>query len=848
MNLWEVYATVLALALVVQAGLAVLVLCTGSGDRVWPLQGVAEHLAVGFGVGAVLVACEMVLFTEAGLDYSLGRLLVPWMLAWGMVGLSAGARRRLIDGLSPCRLHAPEWPTALLVGGFAILAGFLLLRAAVVPVNTWDGWAIWDLKARAFFWQGSLLPLLHQPSYGLAHLHYPPLYPLAGAFLYFVAGHPTSLVQALSVAFYLATLMVAHAVIRRMGAGAGMAALLTAGLGLAPNVLFWSQHFQAEPALLFYAVALSCWMAEWLRTGRIGALLVAALFAAGLVLTKVEGMLLCLPAVATVIVRAAVARDARGVAWRHAAGFLIVLAGLVLPWVLFPKLNLSGPSTMSLATLRTVIEGRGLLGEQLRGIGSWLGTSTYLGAFALVFPLLVVLGGLHVRLLRRADVAFVLGQALFAAVPYMVFFLGAPNWFSVPTLGRYLIVFTGLWYLTLAFVTVHAVAAGSDRLRTREVWVGVPLAVLAASTIASVPIVVVDLTEPVFNWRFTPGNAAGWRAGYNTSVDARVDGLLVTAIGPDSGFESAPGLNLSTGVNRKLRLFVRAADDNAAGMVNVEIFWRSDTDGFRQDQSDAQLVRVTTEGRDVVFTPPWEALETVDQLRVDIDGERFKALPALLVETIRTNSRLEGIVLGVADAPRRAPVIFALSLALVLLIVAGRHMPSRLALATVCAWFWIFGTQWVLADAAGLVRPVGGGYVGPFSLMRAIGNEVGQLRPISPRERPGWLDARDGASEFTQVIRSIERDCSGAQQVWFYGQPEQSHMASTFARQRGGYLLFPRDMDIITSEAEFDEKLRRPRTARAVVLYGRTIEHPGLLGRVIFAQGPDYRVICQSWP
>ncbi|MGE3841305.1 MAG: hypothetical protein AB7I50_06930, partial [Vicinamibacterales bacterium] len=212
----------------------------------------------------------------------------------------------------------------------------------------------------------------------------------------------------------------------------------------------------------------------------------------------------------------------------------------------------------------------------------------------------------------------------------------------------------------------------------------------------------------------------------------------------------------------------------------------------------------------------------------------------------RTNSRLKGLLLGVAEQPLRFPAVFVSALALVLFLVIGREAMPHLVLALAYSWFWLIGLYWVVPDVLDTLRLSSGGYVGPASMARRDSAEIWSLLTVPPAERPAWLDANDGAREFAQAVASIARDCAAAEQVWFYSRPENSHVTSTFARQRSAYLLFPRDIDIITDAQEFADKLHRPARRRAIVFYGRRDEPLDLRGRVVFIQGADYRVVCQA--
>jgi hypothetical protein len=109
-------------------------------------------------------------------------------LRWGAAGLAVAGLTGVLIGRTKTeapREHLPEPAPVPLVdtrAGIALLgiltgAGILtaVLRVAMLPLD-WDGWAIWQLKAKAMA-DGSLRHLLTSPDYGYAHPDYPLLLP-----------------------------------------------------------------------------------------------------------------------------------------------------------------------------------------------------------------------------------------------------------------------------------------------------------------------------------------------------------------------------------------------------------------------------------------------------------------------------------------------------------------------------------------------------------------------------------------------------------------------------------------------------------------------------------------------
>lgn len=99
---------------------------------------------------------------------------------WGYAGLAllaaAGFARRVDRSPRRPGTRAPlsrlEW---LLAGLLALGLLTLLLRGLLLPLD-WDGWAIWQLKAKALT-AGTLRDLLTAPEYGYSHPDYPLLVP-----------------------------------------------------------------------------------------------------------------------------------------------------------------------------------------------------------------------------------------------------------------------------------------------------------------------------------------------------------------------------------------------------------------------------------------------------------------------------------------------------------------------------------------------------------------------------------------------------------------------------------------------------------------------------------------------
>lgn len=118
-----------------------------------------------------------------GFGVTLGLVITNGVSVWagglGLAGLAlAGLFRKPISQREPTQPPADppmtggEWVLVALLGAGVATA---LARVVMLPLD-WDGWAIWQFKARAMV-GGSLHSLLTSPKYGYAHPDYPLLVP-----------------------------------------------------------------------------------------------------------------------------------------------------------------------------------------------------------------------------------------------------------------------------------------------------------------------------------------------------------------------------------------------------------------------------------------------------------------------------------------------------------------------------------------------------------------------------------------------------------------------------------------------------------------------------------------------
>lgn len=164
-------------------------------------RSVTVRLAFAWLLGAALTTFWMLLVALAGMHWTLPLTLVPWVpvVAWWCW------RKRTPAAPAPGVSTSGETPTRPASGGsggspWIATAGYVLIATATVfavvealiPVSAWvnwDAWAIWGIKARAF-WTAGTMPeaFLLNPLYYFSHADYPPGMPLLQTWLGFWAG------------------------------------------------------------------------------------------------------------------------------------------------------------------------------------------------------------------------------------------------------------------------------------------------------------------------------------------------------------------------------------------------------------------------------------------------------------------------------------------------------------------------------------------------------------------------------------------------------------------------------------------------------------------------------------
>ena len=281
-----------------------------------------EGLCLGFLLCAFGVSAEMFFFDLAGTGWNAWVVLAPWIT--GAVWL--GSKR-----LPAFEIEWSVWQLAAAAAVLATLGAWgPYERSMPLTSQTWDAWAIWLFKAKAFFVDGNIEGYLARTAEFTGQPGYPLLTPLLATFLYQLEGDVADQIgKATSPAFFLALLGLSHYLVRR-AAGTVAAAAFTAIVALTPLLTYVAFELAgyADTALAAYMLAAGGFFYLWLRSGATVDLAAASVAGAAAAWTKNEGQLFLAALGALAAVQLLRQRaGATGWAWLAApAGLLLV------PW------------------------------------------------------------------------------------------------------------------------------------------------------------------------------------------------------------------------------------------------------------------------------------------------------------------------------------------------------------------------------------------------------------------------------------------------------------------------------------------------------------------------------------
>ena len=183
-----------------------------------------------FVAGAALMTGVALVLTPFGVSLPVASAIAA-LLSLGAASLRLRNMTRSPDEGRAARAHLIDLLPLTAVSAF-------VWKAAVVPLWSWDHFAIWGVKARWFAATGSLMPgFLSDPGFGSSLPSYPIGYPSLMAVLSFGEEIGARDVKILHIVFGLALVVMVRESIRAMTGNVEIAAVAAALVAISP--LFW---------------------------------------------------------------------------------------------------------------------------------------------------------------------------------------------------------------------------------------------------------------------------------------------------------------------------------------------------------------------------------------------------------------------------------------------------------------------------------------------------------------------------------------------------------------------------------------------------------------------------------
>lgn len=352
---------VLSIAVFFVAGASVGALFGLSRRGGYPLR---LRILTAYPIGVGAVTCQMFFYSLAGVPFEFFAISVPWLAAFAAVRVFRGAGRghgTAGDGEtlceSPGRLGAFEFFLAFVI---VIQVVFSAANSVSLPVQGFDAWVIWFVKAKAFFIERAVTyDFFLNAVYSNGNpgtYTYPLTIPLAVAFSWTSMGYADDqAVKLIFVIFYWCLIGIFY-FFSREAVSRKTALALTAMLATVPRVMEQGGLTgvgYADLPLAVYFLSAAGFALAYMRTLRTRDYLLSVLFLAFGASVKNEGLTFLLAAFA-LISGYAVYKDGRAGA-RVVFYGLFICAVVVLPWLAFkatlPKLSNSLVSNLSVATI-----------------------------------------------------------------------------------------------------------------------------------------------------------------------------------------------------------------------------------------------------------------------------------------------------------------------------------------------------------------------------------------------------------------------------------------------------------------------------------------------------------------
>ncbi len=367
--------------------------------------GLVSGLALGFLAASFGLSVELFVFSVVGLPLNAVLAITPWIV-FAVWSTMRGRPMPSIQVTAGAVL-------ALGVTSIVMALWLPMERSMTLNSQSWDAWAIWLFKAKAFYLDGNISDYLSRSVEFIGQPGYPLLTPLYSTWLYewsdTLADHGAKLTSPL---YFLATIGASWWIIGRLAGPttAGITASLVALTPMVQRTAFdWAGY--ADTALSAYFVVAAGFLVLWIRDAEIIDLAAGSLAATAAAWTKNEGQVF-LAIFMAIAVATLVSRRRGTVSW---------------VWVLAPPTLLIGTWFAVRAThgveAAGFVPGAGFdLGLFTTAAGTMASKALSPNGFALAFPLFLATCSIamvgRVSLARWAPSTLVLAHIAAALLAY----------------------------------------------------------------------------------------------------------------------------------------------------------------------------------------------------------------------------------------------------------------------------------------------------------------------------------------------------------------------------------------------------------------------------------------------
>ncbi|MBI5236611.1 MAG: hypothetical protein HY886_10245 [Deltaproteobacteria bacterium] len=336
-----------------------------------------ERLLFAWPIGAGVVSLQMFFYSLASIPFSPAVIGWPWigftiaLLAWRIAAFFSNATRGGAWSFTFSTRYAASRSVALspletaLVLVIVFQVVFSLMNLVALPVQGYDTWVIWFLKAKAFFIDsGVSAAFLSDPVYSNANpgaYEYPILVPLLVSAGYVFMGYVDDRLVKIFFWLYYLNLLGAFYYFVRPFSTRLVALILCAMLATVPRIMeqaaFGGAGY-ADMPLAVYFLAATGFGFRFFQEGKKNDFLLSALFLSIGAWTKSEGI--------TFLASVLIIMSAYAVYTRRREGIKIVIPAVViavlfvLPWRLYvhtlPKLSFTMVSELSVSTVLSNME------------------------------------------------------------------------------------------------------------------------------------------------------------------------------------------------------------------------------------------------------------------------------------------------------------------------------------------------------------------------------------------------------------------------------------------------------------------------------------------------------------